>query len=514
MIDEILNSLEDILGEGSLSDLQKAIFRESCHQKTYPEIARSLGYDEDYIKYVGFQLWKLFSAVVGERVSKKDIYNTLARWHSKKTQVVLHQLQEIPARQITLPAPPSSKINDINRSHSENNLLDRQNLEKTMNMSVFCGRSKELAKLEAWITNENSRLISLLGTRGIGKTSLSVKLAKRLQGQFDYVICQSLNNITSLKSLLNILIQYLSQEKHTKTPIHINDCISQLFIYLQKYRCLIILDNAETILGSTPWLEKFQNDDIDAWKQRKKWYVEFLKRISDTSHQSCLFLISRERLKDLAVIEEYNSTVRSLTLSGLTVKDGQKIFESKGEFVCSVSEWQDLIHYCNGNPLALRLYATIIEDLFDSNISDFLIQETLVFGNIQAWLDQQFLNLSIFEREIMYFLAINRKPNTIQTLLADLCYPSLSSNLLEALDSLTRRFLIEKNSINFTLQPIMRDYIIKKFIKKIYQEIEMEAGSTFNIYSTIKSEAKNFARCSGLEKLEPWLTKTLVFSSD
>ncbi|BAZ10952.1 WD-repeat protein [Calothrix sp. NIES-4071] len=54
---------------------------------------------------------------------------------------------------------------------------------EAVDVSVFYGRAQELATLEEWIINDNCRLIVLLGMGGIGKTSLSVKLAQKLLKQ-------------------------------------------------------------------------------------------------------------------------------------------------------------------------------------------------------------------------------------------------------------------------------------------------------------------------------------------
>ncbi len=82
-LEEALTALETILGKGSLNDLEELIVLQSWEQKTYPEIAASSGYDDGYVKYVGFQLWKTLSDVLGERVSKNNFRTVLRRWRSR-----------------------------------------------------------------------------------------------------------------------------------------------------------------------------------------------------------------------------------------------------------------------------------------------------------------------------------------------------------------------------------------------------------------------------------------------
>jgi len=47
-------------GKAICNDLQEIIF-ESLGSKTYAEIAETAGYDADYVKFVGFQLWQTLS---------------------------------------------------------------------------------------------------------------------------------------------------------------------------------------------------------------------------------------------------------------------------------------------------------------------------------------------------------------------------------------------------------------------------------------------------------------------
>lgn len=484
-LEEALAALEMILGKGSLNDLQEMIVRQSWEQKTYPEIAASSGYDDGYVKYVGFQLWKTLSDALGERVSKNNFRAVLRRWRSLARGGGDRSFSEEETRALvrTRGGDVHSEIPVYDKATECNVVSEcRQDWGEAIDVSVFYGRVTELATLEQWIIQERCRLVALLGIGGIGKTALSVKLAEQIQDKFEYVIWRSLHNAPCLESLLADLIQFFSNQQETDLPNDVSHKISRLLEYLRSSRCLIVLDNAETILCSPATQEGCQG------------YGELFKRIGESRHQSCLVLTSREKPKEIAAIEGETFPVRSLQLPGLATAEGQAILRGKGDFSGSENDWKTLIQSYAGNPLALKIVAATIRDLFDNNISHFIAQGTVVFGDIQNILEQQFCQLSQLETEIMYWLAINREPVPITELKTDLVSPILPSELLEALQSLERRSLIEKGSARFTLQPVLMEYVTNRLVKEVCQEIETRKISLFKNHALLKAQAQDYIK--------------------
>ena len=121
---------------------------------------------------------------------------------------------------------------------------------EAIDVSIFFGRTDELAKLEYWILNDSCRLVALVGMGGIGKTALSVKLAEQIQDSFEFVSWRSLRNAPPLKEILANFIEFLSNGQPTNFSENTSDRISQLLEYLRSSHCLLVLDNVESILGS------------------------------------------------------------------------------------------------------------------------------------------------------------------------------------------------------------------------------------------------------------------------
>ncbi|GAA6614592.1 NB-ARC domain-containing protein [Scytonema sp. NUACC26] len=349
---------------------------------------------------------------------------------------------------------------------------------EVVDVSIFFGRNEELTQLEDWILNDRCRLIVLLGMGGIGKSSLSVKLATQIQTQFEFVVWRSLRNSPSLLDLLTSLLKFfangqainlspnssnVSQEDATRLRI------AEFMEHLRSHRCSIVLDNVESILASC--------EDSGHYQPGYEDYQELFKQVGETSHQSCVVLTSREKPQEITILEGETLPVRTLHLSGLDTSAALELVRTKSFFCGSDADWQKLIQHYSGNPLALKIIATTIQELFDGDLKEFQTQGTTVFGSIYDLLKQQFYRLSALEKDLMYWLAINREPVTIAELREDLVLPISSMKLLEALDSLCRRNLIEKKSapqtsVQFTLQPVVMEYVTRNLVQQVCSEIQ------------------------------------------
>jgi len=371
----------------------------------------------------------------------------------------------------------------------------RQDWGEAPDVTAFYGRTEELATLEQWVVREHCRLISVIGMGGIGKTTLAVKLAEQVQDEFEYIVWRSLRNAPVLQELLADVIRFLSNQQETDLPEAIDGKISRLLEHLRASRCLLILDNAESILSS--------DGRAGAYREGYEGYGQLLSCIGETRHQSCLVLTTREKPRGISHQEGEHFPIHSLRLSGLAQENVQEIFKEKG-FTVSADEGQALGEQYAGNPLALKMVATTIQELFDGDIAQFLEQGTVVFGDISNLLDQQFSRLSALEKQTMFWLAINREWVSLSELRDDII-PTVSQRaLLEALESLQLRSLIEKatpaltqrqrHSVSFTQQPVVMEYVTERLIEQVCQEISTVEIVFFDRYALMKAQAKDYLR--------------------
>ncbi|MBK1989999.1 NACHT domain-containing protein [Sphaerospermopsis aphanizomenoides BCCUSP55] len=327
-------------------------------------------------------------------------------------------------------------------------------------VSVFYGRTAELATLNQWIQVNRYQLIMVLGMGGMGKTSL---IAKLMQGftnstdssssEFKYVIWRSLRHAPTVEETLTELIHILSHHQAVDLPKSPEQLISKLMQYLHQTRCLLVLDNLESILQC--------GERGGSYRPGFEGYGQLIRRIGESTHKSCLIITSREPPIAFILLEKKANSIKSLILKGLLPEDGFKILQSEG-INETEAKWQTLHHHYAGNPLILKIAATKIDFLFSGKIDLFLDQGVTVFGDIYKLLDQQFQRLSDLDKTVIYSLAIHRKPILMPELLNAIMPPVTSQKLLGSIDRLKWRSLIEYNSNGFTVQNDVMEYVTSK----------------------------------------------------
>jgi WD40 repeat protein len=522
--------LDTILEHQHLNDIQELVFRQVLEGKSYPQIAVDTGYDANYVKDVGAKLWKLLSDSLGEKVSKGNLQAILRRYDSQPQ--VLGENDGSPSSISTSPTATLQSVPILDAATH----VPKTDWGEVLDISAFYGRTAELATLKQWILIDRCRLVTLLGIGGIGKTALSVKLTETVKDHFEYVIWRSLRHAPLLPDLLTNLNQVLSDQ----LPIDLHFCknaetgISSLITHLQAHRCLLILDNAETVLRG--------GDYTGYYREGYEDYRELLLRIGEVRHQSCLVLTSREKPRELMSLEGDLLPVRSLQLKGLKTADIQALFQTKGQFaLADGSEWEALVDHYAGNPLALKIVAANIQYLCDGSLSEFLEllrQNIIISEDIHHLLERQFNRLSASEKEVMYWLAIEREPITFKALQDNLLSIAAQQKLLETIGSLGQRSLIEKatpaltetmtpkpNSqatstrldsslaaARFTQQPVVMEFVTEQLIKQIQHEIVAGEVVLLNRHALLKGQAKDYIRNTQVRLiLQPLLNALLEY---
>lgn len=356
--------------------------------------------------------------------------------------------------------------------------------QQAIDVVNFHGRAEEMAIIERWTIGENCRLVALLGMGGIGKTALAASTVEKIQDEFECVIWRSLRAAPPLPELLIDLIQCLSGGQETDLSANVDILTSQLMRYLRSptARCLIVLDGVEAILRSC--------DRAGYYAPGYECYGELFARIGEENHRGCLILTSREKPKEIASLEGEKLPVRTLSLIGLKTSAGQEILSAKG-LLGSTEERKALIKCYAGNPLALKMVATTIHDVFNGHVAEFLEQGTLAFGDIRDLLDRQFNRLSDIEKKLMYWLAIHHRLVPLRGLAEQVVPGICQREHLEAIESLRRRSLLDKTSTSLTLPPVLRTYIAEKLNEQVSSEMSSKDLAMLVSMGIANAQVKN-----------------------
>jgi DNA-binding MarR family transcriptional regulator len=455
-IQEVLKLTDDLVFTKTgkhLSSLQETILTGVWSSQKYGEIAATCNCTEEHVKKVASEIWQLLSEALGESVNKSNFKSTLKRLHisivSSTVEKNSVQIGNVNVCGDTSHSPEVPK--DRSPSPPENTQPQiSQDLRDAPDTASFYDRTSELATLEQWIIQERCRTVAILGISGIGKTHLALQLLLQIQNQFEYVIWRSLGTSPTLQTTLKSLIKFLSNLPETELPASTDELLSLLMEKLRSHRCLIILDDVQTILSS--------GQIAGNYRPEYKNYSTLFKLIGETCHNSCLILNSWEPPREIVASSRENSRCHSLQLGGLGAA-ASEILREKG--LLDEDKWESLIDTYRGNPLWIKIVAAAIQELFSSRVAEFLKYDTLFLGEeLKAILQQQFDRISKLEKQVICCIATEIDAVSISQILEKVQISP--PELFDALQSLGRRGLIEKLEAGdrsiFSLSPAVRQY--------------------------------------------------------
>lgn len=432
-----------------LDDLQEAILKEALQGRKYAtKVAQDRDCSEGYVRVAASELWKILSDVFGEEVSKGNVRAILerAKFYNHSSAIgenygTVNNNVNICQERARSPTETQNPEQTPKQLHID--------LGDTPEIFSFFDRTPQLSTLENWITQDRTRLIALLGISGIGKTTLALQLIDQIKTQFDYIIYRSLRFSPTLEQYLSKILKIFSESSEISKNIETQ--ISQTLDYLRKYRCLIILDDVQTLFSSNQLAGQYKSGYED--------YQLFFKQITEVNHNSCFLLISSEKPREIAELEKSNSPIHSLVLGSLGL--GAKEILSSYQLL-EAETWETLINIYQGNPLWLNITAALIRELFSGKVTDFLQYDMpLLDQSLQSRLDQLLGRLTEEEIAVMTQLAQETEALTLAEVLNK---TQLShSELINAIKSLCMRFLLETQEREqitfFTLNPVVLQYV-------------------------------------------------------
>lgn len=348
------------------------------------------------------------------------------------------------------------------------------------------GREKECDELELWLQDQSCRVIAVSGMGGVGKTVLVATAATHIKERFECIFWRSLHVAPPIELLLKQCLALLSRQSPSDLPEGVDDLLHLLLPYLYSRRCLLVLDNFESVMQA--------GLRAGCYREGYAAYGKLIRLFAEARHRSCLVLTSRIKPKEVACREGISSVVRARSLTGIGQVDGRELLKERGLFG-SKKDWAALIERYSGNPLALQQVSVPVREVFGGSIARFLQEDVSAFGEVSELLDQHFHCLSDDEREIVYWLAIEREVLSLDALRENLVRPMPTATLLELLHSLRRRSMIETSSpAHFALQTVFKEYVTCCLIERAYLEFIAEIPGVWMSHALTRVKSRGYTR--------------------
>jgi len=444
---EILKFADDTIYSKTgkhLNNLQSDILEETLRGHKYAKIAEKHDCTTDHVGKVASELWGYLSDKLGEKINK---FNVRSRLETAVFSIISsdfsHSYNHL---NYCGSVPNNPDITTQNKQNIETPCID---LDDAPSINLFYGRNQQINNLQKWICQQQAQLITIFGYSGIGKTSLALQLIETIKEKFDFVIWRNLKYFPNTEELQQELIDIFTtienKEKCTKSQERV------LVKYLKKYRCLIILDDLQSLFISGELSGKYQIES--------QGYQSFFKKIAQVNHQSCILLLSQQKPREIEQLESIDPAVLSLELTGLDLS-ATGIFKFQG--LQEESQWSKLIELYQGHPQWLNLIATRIQKLANGKITDIITNNCILLTeDIKNCLTAIYQNLADIEKRILITLA---KQNKLITLVELKTLINLKPDeLVEGLHSLANRCLIETlktPEITYKINPVLSKFIL------------------------------------------------------
>ena len=350
----------------------------------------------------------------------------------------------------------------------------------------FTGRQSECEDIFWHVTSESTRLLSIWGSPGLGKTSVAIAVAHALQSQGIPVYWISLRRLHTKADLASKFLSFLRQPTtHTKLPdqrLSIDDEICLLFSEISK-PSVVILDSADDLL--------------ETGRPLREEIIQLFEEILRRNQEVTFVITTRESLEymDVHFPGHWALRLRSLDVASARTLVSELLPNA------SVADSTQIAHICGQVPLAMRLMCSLVSE--DSAQPRHFLDAFMTSskGSVLEMLDNpdyptshrlQFLFHSSFQRltgeEQEALVSLSILPDNFSTEVAAAVLGKTGTiEAMKILRSLRRKSLIDSSSKPgvFTMHKLVQSFAREKGEQEMTETILESRGRLKAFYISI-----------------------------
>ena len=333
-------------------------------------------------------------------------------------------------------------------------------------MPNFTGRQKECDEIIGHVTSASTRLVSVWGSPGFGKTSVAIAVGHDLQAQGLSVYFLSLRGLKSKGDLTSKFLGLLRRSTTLKDEqqtlaqsLAADDELCSKFGEMSEH-CVFILDNADDLLES-------------GVPNVKEEVINLLEEILNRSDKVTFLLTTRESLRFLDFRLQGHQAVR---IRELDESSSQRLVQRLLP-EASVSDCLKVMDICGNVPLAIKLLcSSVTEDgsqsgpFYDEFMKTAIDNIVKKLDNpdypsnlrMKSLFDGSFQRLTIQDKEALVSLCI--LPEQFDVEIAATVLGITRSEASKVLQRLHRKSLIDfsSNSEKFTFHKLLHSFASEK----------------------------------------------------
>lgn len=326
-------------------------------------------------------------------------------------------------------------------------------------MDIF-GRREEMAWLNERV-QEGVKIFCLVGTGGIGKSTLARNWADALVDESDAVIWISFKNRPDPSEVFRKICQLLVPE-HTIPVKSVFEHIDDLIDLLKCKKAIIILDNMESVMKS--------GDETGDFIEGFSYIERFLTRFADITTQSAVLLTTRELPNCIeSFANSHPAICRFYNLPGLDKEAVKQIVAFHGLTWKNEENLEKFSEHHGGSPYAITLASSTVLSDYGGVIDNYVESAGKLPSKLMKLLDTQIIRLSDLQKTILYLLAVERVPVSLQSIFDSLAHSYFEDEIKDALAQLRHKSLLEPVNENgcYYIQNVLCDYATDQICKEM-----------------------------------------------